>query len=180
MEDTKEYEKYLEDSDFLKWGIIISRLVWNKSYAEITDALGVVKSYISKVLKKFREDEGIHDHRVRNGGHNKKMHTPVKSLIQEFIEEDRSLSGRKLTAQLSTEIKLEISCTTVRKQIKSLGYKKSKPLLVPFLSNNAKEKRLDYCLQYCIRITNFRMFVYGRISIPTLRKSPIVMVEFQF
>ncbi len=55
MEEAKNYDEYLGDSTFVKWGCIISKLIWKKSHREIGEALHVSKPYISKVVNKFLE-----------------------------------------------------------------------------------------------------------------------------
>ncbi len=48
-ENEEDYTKFLDSPEFIKWGIVISCLVWKKSYSEVRNALGVTKTYISKV-----------------------------------------------------------------------------------------------------------------------------------
>ena len=130
---------------FIKWGYIISKLIWNKLLREIGEALHVSKAYVSKVVNKFLEDKKVFDGRINNGGHNKKLLTPAKQRIQEIISETRMTTARKIANQLSEEME-EVSPLTVRLTIKELGYQCNKPLSIPYLTEAAREKRLEYCI----------------------------------
>jgi len=50
MEQPEDYTEFLGDSLFIKWGCIISKLIWNKSLREIGEALHVSKVYVQKLL----------------------------------------------------------------------------------------------------------------------------------
>ena len=86
------------------------------------------------------------DGRINNGGHNKKLLTPAKQRIQEIISETRMTTARKIANQLSEEMEEEVSPSTVRLTIKELGYQCNKPLSIPYLTEAAREKRLEYCI----------------------------------
>ena len=140
MENDTEYTEFLGDSTFIKWGCIISKLVWKKSLREIGEAFEVSKPYVSKIVNKFLQDKEVFDGRIHNGGHNKKLKTPQKAKINEIIQETHPSTVRKVTNLLSEEMEEEFSTSTVRLTMKEIGYQWNKPLSVPFLTNAAIEK----------------------------------------
>lgn len=148
MENLAEYTEFLGDSAFIKWGCIISKLVWGKSLREIGEAFGVSKPYVSKVCNKFLQDKQVIDGRINNGGHNKILKTPQKTRIQEILQETRLSTARTIANQLSDEMEMEISTSTVRSTMKEIGYQCNKPFSIPYLTDSAKEKRLDYCIEH--------------------------------
>jgi transposase len=139
-----DYERYLEDSDFIKYGIVVSFLVWKKSYTDITEAFKVSKPYITKILQRLESDGEFHDKRLSNGGHNKKWDDNLRETVVEMLVERPSDSLRNVSREVKGDMNIEISPATICQGLKSTGYVKSKPSSVPFLSKNAITKRDDY------------------------------------
>lgn len=137
------YQDHLEDSEFVKYGIVISSLVWNKTYSDIADAFNVSKPYVSQVLKRWNSDGKFTDRRKNNGGSNKKLTPDQEQSMIDLIEEDRSTSLRSLASEIGN-----CSKTTVWDSLKALGFIKTLPLKVPLLSTNAVEKRLEYATRH--------------------------------
>ncbi len=148
IQNRQDYVEFLSNPEFVKWGIVISCLVWKKSFQDIANAFNITKPYISKVKKRFLEDKGIADGRANNGGHNKKLFTPEKTRLQELVQQDRSLTARKLANQISMELEQSVSTTTVTETLKNIGYKCIKPLEIPYLSESNKKKRYEYCTSH--------------------------------
>jgi transposase len=144
MAGKEKYGFYLSNSEFIKYGIVVSHLVWGKSYYQIGEAFEVSKPYVSKVLKRWREDENFQDKRLNNGGSNMKISKRKEDMIREIIEEDRASSVRQLAKELETEFKFTFNHQTVANSLKNNGFKKSLPIKVPLLTPNALEKRMEY------------------------------------
>jgi transposase len=148
MADLENYEDYLGNSDFIKYGVVISKLVWGKTYSQISEAFQVTSSYVSQVMRRWNEDHQFIDKRINNGGSNKKMTKRKQDYLRELIEENRGGSLREIAAELGFEYGTDLSYQTIATYLKANGYKKSLPLKVPFLSNNAIEKRMEYAERY--------------------------------
>ena len=99
-------------------------------------------------MNKFLEDKEVIDGRINNGGHNKKILTPAKERIQEIFNETRATTARKVANQLSDEMEEEVSTSTVRLTIKEFGFQWNKSLKIPYLTESAREKRLEYCIDH--------------------------------
>lgn len=148
MADSKKYAHYLEDPKFIKYGIVISSLVWGKTYSEITDAFGVSKSYVSQVLQRWESDDQFTDRRKSNGGSNKKLTGSKQKLISDIITSDRTTSLQQIAMEIESERDIKCGKTTVSDTLQSLGFVKSLPIKVPYLSNRAIQKRYEYATRH--------------------------------
>jgi transposase len=147
-EQNLDYKQYLNNSDFIKYGIVISSFVWGKSYSQISDCFEISDSYISKVLKTWREEGKFTDNRKNNGGHNKKGTQAIENSLIMLVEKDRSQSVRQLSETLREEMDIEVSKSTVSRILSDLDYTKSLPYPIPYLSDYAIERRLQYAQEY--------------------------------
>ena len=92
---------YLLDSEFKKWAVVISKIVWNKSYRMIEEKIGCDYSWASKVVRKFEEDgRKIIDHRINNGGQNSKMEEEVLDYIEDYYHNNRNALNRDVISGL--------------------------------------------------------------------------------
>jgi len=148
MENSKKYAKHLGDSDFIRYGIVISSLIWEKSYSQIAEVLGVSISYISQVMKRWKIENQFVDRRLSNSGHNKKFIESKRRSMIGLIEGDRTKDLGQLVADLEEECQITYHRTTVGRTLRPLGFVKSLPIKVPSLSNNALKKRIDYATRH--------------------------------
>ncbi len=63
MNDDSIYQEYLHNPTFIKYGIVVSHLVWRKSYSQIEAALSVSKPYISQIMTRWRSEGCFDDKR---------------------------------------------------------------------------------------------------------------------
>ncbi len=148
MADPTKYEKYLGKSEFVKYGMICSSLVWGKSYAEISLVFQVSKQYVSQVIKRWTDEETFEDKRIFNGGSNRKIKEAERTSMIDLIENDRSTSLRQISHGLHEKFNLTIAPTTIGTSLKDIGFIKTKPEKIPYLSNSAIKKRLEYATKH--------------------------------
>jgi predicted XRE-type DNA-binding protein len=68
-----DYKDHLGNAEFVKYGIVISSLIWEKTHSQIAETFRVSKPYVSQVLKRWNTDDQFKDLRINNGGSNKKL-----------------------------------------------------------------------------------------------------------
>jgi transposase len=111
----------LEILTLLKYGVIISNLVWGKTYSEIAEAFPISKTYISKVLKRWKDYEIFEDKRKSNGGSNKKLTKSKQDFMEELIETNRTCSLRQLANDLEEEFNIPFSYQIVSNSLREEG-----------------------------------------------------------
>jgi transposase len=133
-----------------------------KSTPEIEGIIGIPKSTINRIYARAIErgfdpntrpliikDAYLED--APRSGRPTKQTEVVKETTKEKVSFDRY--GREktcadLAGELSHELNIDISATTVFRCLKSLGYKKTKPTRKPGLTKRMKEERLRWCLEH--------------------------------
>ena len=144
MIDTLAYEEYLDDSSFVKYGIVISHLVWGKSYSQIAEAFSISKPYVSKIMTRWRTDGSFEDRRQGNGGSNKKNFAGFEEEVIRKVQQTSTTSLRSIANELNQEMEIEVSHKKVGRFLKELDYVKTKPISIPVLTNSALDKRFEY------------------------------------
>jgi len=127
MVNCEKYENYLGDPDFLKYGIVISPLVWQKSYSDISAALFISKSYISQVLTRWKQDDRFKDRRVSNGGTNNELTNSKRKSFVNMITEDTSASLKQLASNIEGEHQIKCCQATVSNTLKEIGFIRPDP-----------------------------------------------------
>ncbi|KAL4500838.1 hypothetical protein ABPG72_020072 [Tetrahymena utriculariae] len=68
MKEEVKFTDYLEDIEFKKWAVVISNLVWKKSFREIGEHLNCTYQWAHKIVQKFISEGKMIDRREYNGG----------------------------------------------------------------------------------------------------------------
>jgi len=137
---------YLLDSEFKKWAVVISKIVWNKSYRMIEEKIGCDYSWASKVVRKFEEDgRKIIDHRINNGGQNSKMEEEVLDYIEDYYHNNRNALNRDVISGLERDMKVRMSESTLKEAKKSLGFVANKPKIIRDITPENILERFQYC-----------------------------------
>lgn len=144
MTDFSRYQECLDNSTFIKYGIVVSNLVWEKSYSEIGEAFSVSKPYISQIMARWREDGCFEDKRQMNGGLNKKNFAGFEEEVIKKVHQTSTTSLRSLANELKEEMEIEVSHKIVGRILKELDYVKTKPISIPVLTSSALDKRFKY------------------------------------
>jgi transposase len=148
MAQNRAYEVYLQNPLFVKYGIVCSSMVWEKNNSDIAEAFNVTKQYVGKILKRWKEEENFDDRRASNGGSNKKIDQRMRDSMEELIENNPGSSLRNLAEEMKDAMEVEISHITIGRALKAEGFVKTKPQKIPYLSDQATSKRMEYATSH--------------------------------
>ena len=140
-------EDFLDDSQFKYWGIVISRFVWNYSRSVVAETFGCSETYVTKVMNKFERDGGYVDHRQFNRGGHQKITDELKEAVTNAIIEIPNITSPQIHEKMVEEGH-EVHERTIRKIRSLAGFSQIKPSLLPQLSENTVQKRLEYCTRH--------------------------------
>jgi transposase len=140
----RKLEDFKDDSQFRFWGIVISRFVWNYSRPEVAKAFSCSETYITKVMNKFEEDGGYIDHRQFNRAEHLKTKPEVKKVVMKTLKKKPNSSSPQIQEAIIKK-GYDVCDRTVRNLRKELGYVPAKCSLLPNLSEENLESRLQYC-----------------------------------
>ncbi|HRP37251.1 MAG TPA: IS630 family transposase [Candidatus Dojkabacteria bacterium] len=149
MVDQQDLTKFLENIEFKRWAAVVSSVVWGKTYREIGEKLSCDHSWVGKLVKKFKEDNGqLTDRRTSNGGSNKKLTTETLDIIQEFYEENRYALNREVIAHLESSTSQTISEKSLQTAKKRLGFIGTRPKMVRDITLANISQRFSYCRKH--------------------------------
>lgn len=86
----------------------------------------------------------------RSGRPSKQTDTIVKAIIQKVRHDryGREKTCTDLAGELSTELNIDISASTIYRCLKKHGFKKTKPTRKPGLTKKMRAERLQWCLNH--------------------------------
>jgi transposase len=141
----RKFEDFKDDSQFKFWGIVISRFVWNYSRSQVAKTFACTEPYVTQVMNKFEDDGGYIDHRQFNRGSNLKLKLSVQKTIVRNIKKKPNSSSTQLVKKVSDRGHDEISDRYIRNLRNDLGFNAIKSSLLPNLSEDNLQARLEYC-----------------------------------
>ena len=117
------------------------------SYAKIAEILSISKSCVVSYAKKWKEKVPVDE--IREKGRPKICGESEKAMIRQIIATDHTISASGIANELqksgaSVSIRT-ITDQTVRNTLREMGFKNSRPVIVPLLTDNHKTKRLEWC-----------------------------------
>ena len=121
---------------------------WHKgtrSPKELHKTTGIPLSTINYNIKKLKKTGDI-SHRKGNG-RPKKIKTVVSRKLERYIRKDSSVTLRILAIKLS-EGGESVSRTTIGTHLKNLGYKHAIPIGTPMLTDEHKERRVEWAKRH--------------------------------
>ena len=87
------------------------------------------------------------EHR-RGNGRPRKI-TPTASIaIGQWIRRNNEITAKEIVEKLQTNNSLNVSRSTVRRELHRLGYKNVLPRGTPMLTNEQKERRVQWALAH--------------------------------
>lgn len=143
----RKFEDFQDDSQFRFWGIVISRFVWGYSRSEVAQKFSCSEPYVTKVMKKFEEDEGYKDHRKDNKAEHLLTTQPVEKIVVSLIKKKPNITSPQILEKIEDKGH-EISERSVRNIRTELGFTKIRTSLLPNLSEDNIQSRLDYCTKH--------------------------------
>ncbi|KAL4501643.1 hypothetical protein ABPG72_018694 [Tetrahymena utriculariae] len=120
MKEEVKFTDYLEDIEFKKWAVVISNLVWKKSFREIGEHLNCTYQWDHKIVQKFISEGKMIDRREYNGGNNLKLNEEVLGTIEQTYQENRSSINREVIAEIQTQHGVSICEKTLKTAKKTL------------------------------------------------------------
>jgi transposase len=137
----------LADAPSLYTRIVELREDQGLSYAKIAASLAVSKSTVSKYLKMWRDRTPVSE--VKPTGRPRKADDAVKRQIRSIISKNPHIASKGMAAKLNqssnTVESAPISDRTVRRTLKEMSYSNSLPMVVPYITDVQKNKRVDWC-----------------------------------
>jgi transposase len=130
-----------------RWAIIALKKHAGWKQARIAKQLKCTQAEVSKVLNKYKEHDTIED--LPKSGRPPLLEiSPSKdNIVANSIRNSRKSTSRTLKNDVEMEFKMEISCSTIRRIRKMLGFRpvhyRRRPKI---MSGAAKQRRLHYCL----------------------------------
>jgi transposase len=103
-------------------------------------------STISYQLKKLR-NEGSLQHRAGNG-RRRKINPKCSRALGQFISRNNEVTLNELAEKLRDQCKLTISTSTISRHLNRLEYKNFLPLNTPMLTQEHKERRVEWAKQH--------------------------------
>jgi len=98
-------------------------------------------------MKKFEEDEGYKDHRKDNKAEHLLTTQPIEKIVVSLIKKKPNITSPQILEKIEDKGH-EISERSVRKIRTELGFTKIKTSLLPNLSEDNIQSRLDYCTKH--------------------------------
>ncbi|KAL4494422.1 hypothetical protein ABPG72_019832 [Tetrahymena utriculariae] len=136
MKEEVKFTDYLEDIEFKKWALVISKLVWKKSFREIGEHLNCTYQWAHKIVQKFISEGKMIDRREYNGGNNLKLNEEVLETIEQTYQENRSSINREVIAEIQTQHGVSIYEKTLKTAKKTLGFICTKPKTIQQINEN--------------------------------------------
>ncbi|CAF1657717.1 unnamed protein product, partial [Adineta ricciae] len=97
-------------------------------------------------LVKIRKQGGV-EHR-RGNGRRRKISNEDNVVLGQWIRRNSEITSKEIVAKLHTKKDLNVSRWTVRRQLRRLGYKNVLPRGTPMLTNEQKERRVQWALAH--------------------------------
>ncbi|KAL4500774.1 hypothetical protein ABPG72_020008 [Tetrahymena utriculariae] len=148
VENQQLDQNLLDNSLFVKWGIVISHIVWSKPKQEIADTFQVKLPYVYQILNRFEKDGDFNDQRQSNGGHNKIINEEIQEILREQTTENPSVSSKKLSQIMNQEYDISISSSSVNRARTEQGMYYSPQPNQLHISENTRQSRFFYCKQH--------------------------------
>lgn len=117
-----------------------------KSYREICVLLDIPKTTIARVIQRHK-NEG----RIGNGprtGRPSEVTPRLKRILKRIVDDEPTLSARKIVTIMSEAHGLTVGKETVRKTILSFGYRSCVRRKKPFISKKNRKDRLEFAKKY--------------------------------
>lgn len=117
-----------------------------KSYRKICVLLDIPKTTIARVIQRHK-NEG----RIGNGprtGRPSEVTPRLKRILKRIVDDEPTLSARKIVTIMSEAHGLTVGKETVRKTILSFGYRSCVRRKKPFISKKNRKDRLEFAKKY--------------------------------
>jgi len=93
--DIESNVDYLSDQTFRTWSVIVSKIIWGKTYEEISQKLKCHKSWAHGVIQKFEQNgRQVIDGRINNGGHTRKRTPEPEKVISDIYAENNRTTNK--------------------------------------------------------------------------------------
>ena len=121
---------------------------WGKNIreaSEIQRRTGIPIATIYRNLKKLKNQGEI---KYKKGnGRPRKITGGISKSLGQYLRRNSSLSLRTLSAKLAKK-GTDVSHVTIQRHLHSIGYKNNLPLAVPMLTNDQKQKRVEWAREH--------------------------------
>lgn len=121
--------------------------------AEIAELVGKTQQCVSYILK--THVPGARSNKSISCGRKNASTPEIDRLIKRLSLENRFNSSNKLRITVEQEHGVKLSCSSVRKRLRSFGLRGCRPRKVPFISERNRVRRLALCKQWIMKPMTF-------------------------
>lgn len=114
----------------------------NRSTRAISKDTGIPRTTVCRYLDKYRR--GVPVEEVNEQGRPSKVDSQTKACLVSLLVSDPYFTSKQLSAQLEERLNVQVTPRTVRRHLRSLGYKNGLPRNVPALTSQAKTRRTQF------------------------------------